>query len=231
MQIQLTITESFGDVVSFAEFANALQGFLAGHAHTVVIGKGTGTETSTRAVEAATPRPAAPAPTPAELHAENVAASLDAPDPMPAAVPAEEAPKKRRGRPPQARVDDVPSAPPALVDAAPVEPDPFADSAAFDPAAAPVAKPSPLAAISYDVLRRKVMRFIELRPDRAAAYGELTETLKAHGYTDIAAITNDRPGETPAAKGERVALMVAKLDEMIASAEAAAADAKAAKAK
>lgn len=222
MQIQLTITEEFGDVVSFAEFATALQAFLAGRAHHVKIGK---TDASPHAVAAATRdtiRSIEPAlglgstpETAAAAYAETVADSLEAADPAPA-----ETAKPRRGRPPKAKTDEQPAA--AVTE--PSAADPFAaDVATAETAIAKAAAP-----ITYTDVRAKVLRFVELRPDRAAAASEWAKTLKEHGYAMVTEITDDREGETPAAKADRVGKIVAKLDEMIAAAEETA---KAAKAK
>lgn len=203
MQIQLTITESFGDVVSFAEFARALQSFLAGRSHTVAVG-------SPASKAAATVADAGIAADVAKAEAGFVEASSEV------AVQTE-APAKKRGRPVKAK-EPEPVA----------EPDPFAEPATV--AASEPAKPSAPAVSSvpldYNGIRTKVLRFVELRPDRAAAAAEWATAMKADGYGSVAEITNDRVGETDAERAHRIGAIVLKLDGMIAAAEAAKAAAK-----
>ena len=208
MQIQLTITEEFGDVVSFAEFAQALQAFLAGRSHHVKIGK---TETSPAAVAAITQAQR-------DALSERVAAEVVAAEIAnePVETPAtDDKPKARRGRPPKAKTDEPvnePSAPPAA------EPDPFAEDVAKAETAIAAA---PAVALTFDQIRPRVLKFMELRPDRAAAASEWSKAMKDHGYASVADITNDRVGEAPEAKAERVNKIVGVLEGMIATAEVA----------
>lgn len=217
MQIQLTITEEFGDVVSFAEFAQALQAFLAGRSHRVTIGK---TEASPAAVSAATQSQR-------DTLSERVAAEVVAAeiDNVPAAIetPADDKPK-RRGRPPKSEAKtETPAASPA-----PAEPDPFAADVAAAEAAIGSA---PARAMTFDEFRPRVLKFMELRPDRMEAGAEWRAALKANGYESVADVTNTRAGETEPEKAARIAVMAGVLEGMIAEAEEAAAAAKAAKAK
>lgn len=227
MQIQLTITEEFGDVVSFAEFAQALQAFLAGRSHRVTIGK---TEASPAAVAAARTFGKLPDQTkdirPEEAFdaiADAIASGCEPPAPAATEAPADDKPK-RRGRPPKSEAKaETPAASPA-----PAEPDPFA----ADVAAAEVAMAAaPARAMTFDEFRPRVLKFMELRPDRMEAGAEWRAALKANGYESVADVTNTRAGETEPEKAARIKTMADVLEGMIAKAEDAAAAAKAAKAK